>query len=441
MTGERVKLHQRTAVANRTIFALVSAIALVAVVVAALAFTGALGGTAGTNQPGQHSSTTQSQTTGTQSTSTQSTFTGPLTNVQLSGTVTTSGLGTTATRIAFTGAPGTFNATISGGHYHLTLPGPATYGVYVQWAGTFAFQGGTVYTQLFKVEQSSNSTTHDIGVPTPNSVVQVSGRVNLTGDRTQATMTTFANVYGQQLTAPVSSGAFSVTLPNLANYTVQVNWSGAYAWQKGSVAANSIVVSAQAGAANATADLRASTPDSMITMTGSATSSGSGTTVTGVTYKANGLSFSATLSGGQYTVKLPNLASFNTSVTWAGAYSWQGGTTGTAAASVFLPPGQTSASQDLPAHTPNSVVTVSGGISLASGLTPTLITFSVNGMQFTVTPSGSAYTIQLPNLTNYVVSINWVGGGQSGTCHSTPDTYSLTLGPGIAAASGVNWAC
>lgn len=299
-----------------------------------------------------------------------------------------------------------------------------------------------MYTQLFKIELPLRSnSTYDIGVPTPNSVIQVSGRVNLTGNETHATMTTFSNAYGQQLTAQVTSGAFSVTLPNFANYTVQVNWSGAYAWQKGSVAANSIVVSSQAGAANATANLRASTPDSVITMTGSATSSGTGTAVTGVSYSAKGLSFSASISGSQYTVRLPNLASFNTSVTWAGAYSWQGGTTSTAAASVYLPPGQTSASQDLSAHTPNSVVSVSGSINLASGLTPTLITFTANGMQFTATPSGSTYTIQLPNLTNYVVSINWAGSGQTGTCHSTPDTYSLTLGAGVASASGVNWAC
>jgi hypothetical protein len=65
----------------------------------------------------------------------------------------------------------------------------------------------------------------------------------------------------------------------------------------------------------------------------------------------------------------------------------------------------------------------------------------VNGQQFTVTPNGSTYRLQLPNLTNYVVSINWAGGGQTGTCHSTPDTYSLSLGPGVAVASGVNWAC
>ncbi|HEV2139174.1 MAG TPA: hypothetical protein VGR53_10060 [Nitrososphaerales archaeon] len=429
-----MKLHRRIAVAKRTVIALVSVIALVAIIVAALAFTGASGGTGANTQPGQRSSTTQSQTT-----SPQSTYTGPLTNVQLSGIITTSGLGTKPTRIAFTGAPGTFNATISGGHYQLTLPGPATYGVYVQWTGAFPWQAGTVNTQLFKVE--INSTTHDVGVPTPNSVVQVSGRVNLTGNETHATMATFSYVYGQPLTAPVSSGAFSVTLPNFANYTVQVNWSGAYAWQKGTVAANSIVVSAQAGVANTTANLRASTPDSVITMTGSATSSGTGTTVTGVTYSTKGLSFPAALSGSQYKVRVPNLASFNTSVTWAGAYAWQGGTTSTAAASVFLPPGLTLMSQDLSAHTPNSVVSVSGGISLATGLTPTLITFTANGMQFTATPSAGTYTVQLPNLTNYVVSINWAGSGQTGTCHPTPDTYPLSLGAGVASASGINWAC
>ncbi|MDA4127036.1 MAG: hypothetical protein OK452_07515 [Thaumarchaeota archaeon] len=428
--------ERRTAAAKWKVVALVGAVALVAV--AALFFTGSLGGTTGSTQPGQRSSTTQSQTT-----STQSTLTLPVTNIQVSGTVTTSGLGTMGTQITFAGASRNFNATISDGHYQVMLPGPATYGVSVQWTGGFSFQRGTVYTQLFKLEvpAGSNSTTHDIGAPTPNSVVQVSGRVNVTGSKTHATMTTFANAYGQQLSSPVSSGVFSITLPNLANYTVQVNWNGAYAWQTGTVAANSIVVSAPAGAANATADLRASTPDSVITMTGSATSSGSGTTVTGVTYTVKGLSFSATLSGSQYTVQLPNLASFNTSVSWAGSYSWQGGSTGTGMVSVFLPPGQTSTSQDLSAQTPNSLVTVSGSLSLASGLTPTLITFTANGMQFTATPSGGAYTIQLPNLTNYVVSINWVGSGQSGTCHPTPDTYPLFLGAGVASASGVNWAC
>lgn len=440
MIGEWARLHQRTAVARWTVVALVLALALVAA--ATIVLSGALNGTAGNTQ---HSSTTQSQTTGTHSTqSTQTTQTGPLSNIKLSGRVTTSGRGTTPTKIAFTGTPGTFNATISGGHYNLTLLGPATYGVYIQWTGTFSFQSGTVYTQLFNLEmpKSSNLTsTYDIGAPTPNSVVQVQGRVDTTGIKTHAATATFANAYGQQYTAQVRSGNFSIGLPNLANYTVQVKWNGAYAWQSGNMSANSIVVSAPAGAANTTADLRASTPDSIITMTGSATSSGSGTTVTGVTYMTKGLSFSANLSGSQYTVQLPNLASFTTSVSWAGSYSWQSGSIGTSAVSVSLSPGHSSASQDLTASTPNSVVTISGSISLASGLSPTLITFAVNGQQLTTTPNGSTYTIQLPNLTNYVVSINWAGGGQTGTCHSTPDTYPLSLGPGVAVAIGVNWAC
>jgi hypothetical protein len=439
MIGRRARLHIRTAVATHTAVALLLAVALVGVAI--LVLSGALGGTAGDTQPGQHSSTTQSQTTGTHST--LSTPTGPLTNIQVSGAVTTSGQGTMPTKIAFVGAPGTFNATISGGHYNVTLPGPATYGVYIQWTGTFSFQSGTVYNQLFNLElpKGSNSTTYDIGAPTPNSVVQVSGRVNTTGIKTNAATATFANSYGQQYTAQVRSGSFSIGLPNLANYTAQVKWNGAYAWQSGDVPVNSIVVSAPAGVANTTADLQASTPDSVITMTGSATSSGSGTTVTGVTYTTEGLSFPANLSGSHYTVQLPNLASFTTSVSWAGSYSWQGGSISTSVVSVSLSPGQTSTSQDLSASTPNSVVTISGSISLASGLSPTLITFAVNGQQFTATPNGSTYTIQLPNLTNYLVSINWMGGGQTGTCHSTPDTYPLSLGPGVAVSSGVNWAC
>src|SRR5712692_3173447 len=358
--------EKRTAAAKWKVVSVVLGVALVAA--AALLLTGALGGTT-TTQPGQHSSTTQTQTTGT-----QSTLNVPVGSIQVSGTVTTSGLGTMATQITFAGAPGNFNALVSGGHYQVTLPGPATYGVTVQWTGGFSFQRGSVYIQLFKLEvpAGSNSTTHDIGAPTPNSVVHVSGRVNVTGIRPHATMATFANSYGQQLSAPVSSGVFSVQLPNLANYTAQVIWRGAYAWQTGTVPANPIVVSAPAGDANATADLKASSPDSVVTMSGSVTSSGSGTTVTGVTYSAKGLSFSATPSGGRYTVQVPNLASFNTSVSWAGSYSWQSGSTKTGAVSVFLTPGQTTASQDLSTATPNSVVIISGSLSLASGLTPTL---------------------------------------------------------------------
>src|SRR5713101_6527752 len=99
--------EKRTAAANWKVVSVVLGVALVAA--AALLLTGALGGTI--TQPGQHSLTTQTQTTGTQSTSTA-----PVTNIQVSGTITTSGLGTMATQITFAGAPGNFNAMVSGGH-------------------------------------------------------------------------------------------------------------------------------------------------------------------------------------------------------------------------------------------------------------------------------------------------------------------------------------
>jgi hypothetical protein len=65
----------------------------------------------------------------------------------------------------------------------------------------------------------------------------------------------------------------------------------------------------------------------------------------------------------------------------------------------------------------------------------------MNGMIFNATPVSGSYSILLPNIATFTVSVNWSGWLQSGTCYPSPDTYYLDALAGTTSIGGVDWSC
>ena len=69
--------------------------------------------------------------------------------------------------------------------------------------------------------------------------------------------------------ALVSSGQFSIQLPNQDTYNVTMEWDGNYTWQRGQVSAGAVSLSMSAGSNMAQSDnLNLPTPDSVVTING-----------------------------------------------------------------------------------------------------------------------------------------------------------------------------
>jgi len=69
--------------------------------------------------------------------------------------------------------------------------------------------------------------------------------------------------------ALVSSGQFSIQLPNHDTYNVTTGWGGSYAWQRGQVTAGTVSLNMSSGSNMAQSDnLNLPTPDSVVTVNG-----------------------------------------------------------------------------------------------------------------------------------------------------------------------------
>lgn len=367
----------------------------------------------------------------------------PDSQVTVSGTTTTSGSGTNPTRVVFVGSAANFTASLTGQQYSVSVPNLATYKVLINWVGGYSWQTGTVVIVGFSVNvpAGSNSQTNAIKVNTPDSIIQVSGALQLSGSQTTATSIVFSLTGGQQqFNVQVSNGQYTVQLPNLAAYSVSVTWTGAFPWQQGTDTNGHLTVNQPAGSTSQTSTIQVSTPNSLIQVSGHATTSTSCTSVSSLTFVTNGQQYQASVSGAMYSLQLPNQAQFTVSAQWSGSYSWQSGTLNSNPVTVNQAAGSASQTSDLSFATPSCLITVTGSISLTFGTSPTLIIFSYNGQVFTATPNGNSYTIQLPNLATYSVSVNWSGYGTSGTCHPSNSLY-LNEPPGVSGITGVNWSC
>jgi hypothetical protein len=322
------------------------------------------------------------------------------------------------------------------------VPNPATYKVLITWAGSFSWQNGVVEFDGFAVNvpAGSDSLTYNFQASTPNSVVTVSGHVGLSGNQTSATVLVFARSGGQERYSLHAIGDnYSLQLPNLATYSVSISWAGAFSWQHGNDTSNSMIVNQPATATNETSDFQVSTPDSWVLVSGHATTSTACTSVGSLSFVTNGQKYQTSVSGGMYSLWLPNQAQFTQTAAWSGSFSWQSGTlNGTVSVNQAI--GSHSQTADLSFSTPNCLITVTGAIQLMAGETANLITFSFNGQPFTAVPSGGSYSIQLPNMGTYSVAIGWTSYSTSGTCHPT-NSLSLNEPPGTSGITGTDWSC
>jgi len=179
-----------------------------------------------------------------------------------------------------------------------------------------------------------------------------------------------------------------------------------------------------------------------VTVSGTVTTSGSGTTGTSVIFtSSSGSTYPATTSGGSYSITLPNKDTYSATVQWSGQYSWQTGSCNAGSFSLNNGPGATTQQQNFNCDTPSSTILVSGTIHTTGlGTSPSRISFILqNGQTFDSVPTNGAYQVQLPNTASYSVLISWRGLlGVSGECK--PLSYTLSQGIGSNSVSQ-DWTC
>lgn len=100
--------------------------------------------------------------------------------------------------------------------------------------------------------------------------VRVFGLVSTTGAGTHPVSMNFTSLRtSTTFVALVSSGQFSIQLPNQDTYNITMEWDGNYTWQRGQASAGSVSLNMPAGSNMAQSDnLNLPTPDSIVTING-----------------------------------------------------------------------------------------------------------------------------------------------------------------------------
>jgi hypothetical protein len=278
--------------------------------------------------------------------------------------------------------------------------------------------------------------------PTPKEV-SVSGSVATTGSGTSISQLVFTNSSGTTFPATVSGGEYTVTLPNPSTYSISEVWTGSYSWQRG-VSQNVATLNLNQGSGASSSVqyslAQLSTPPSVVSLTGSATASGTGTLISQLVFVGSSGSYQADLSGGQYSINLPNGEGYSIDEAWASGYSWQGGiVSGSGTLNLNQTAGSSGSMQyTIPQlSTPDAVINVYGSAQTGTGTTPVGVNFtSSSGQDYIVSVSGgSSYTTELPNLQSYTVKLIYRDAfGGTAEC---PATTSLSLfeGVGVSAVS------
>jgi hypothetical protein len=150
---------------------------------------------------------------------------GATTLVYVSGDVLLRGAGDTPTSLNFTDASGrVYSTPVSGESYAINLPNNRDYILTIGWAGSYPWQKGVVSGGPFFLNQTSTKYHIEFsGYAAPPSDGQFAGLVNVTGvEPTEVRLTGIAGNF----TAPVNTGQYSVQIPNLTSYEVQITWQG-----------------------------------------------------------------------------------------------------------------------------------------------------------------------------------------------------------------------
>lgn len=329
------------------------------------------------------------------------------TSVLVSGIISTTGNGSHASAITFRESNGSsFYSLVSIRSYSITIPNNANFVVLISWSGAYSWQGG-VASYNFSTSGRAAKSTMNWNVPTYSSVVTFSGKLSPTGSGTKITGIEFVSIQGSNYSSSVSNGSYTIELPNHDSYEAYATWSGNYSWQSGSLALGSIQTNT-----SLMKDWEVSTPSSQIVVSGSVYTTGTGTNASALTFQGNeGTTYYVGVSGGKYSVELPNIQSYNISISWRGEFAFQSGLVARTLA-LSEAPAVTSLSADFNIQTPNSMITVSGSVSTTGiGTIPTGITFSstVAGSHIFQIIGPGHYSISLPNLANYTTIVTWSG--------------------------------
>jgi hypothetical protein len=145
--------------------------------------------------------------------------------VYVSGSVILRGTGDTATSLNFTDASGHVYSTVVGSESFGTyLPNDKVYDVTVDWVGSYPWQKGVVSAEAIGLNETSTTYHVDFAaLAAPPSNAQLGGPVDVSGFT--PTTIVFTGIAGN-FTAAVSAGQFSIQLPNLTSYAVQITGQG-----------------------------------------------------------------------------------------------------------------------------------------------------------------------------------------------------------------------
>lgn len=163
--------------------------------------------------------------------------------------------------------------------------------------------------------------------PSPT-LILVSGNTSSGGQGTQASNVTFTGSSGNNYTANVSNGQYSIQLPNLDNYNIIVKWVGSYPWQNGISQPTQFSLNQEgAGAsANINVNLKVNSPNSIITYSGTAnTINNTKYSLTIIfTSSNNGQTFNGQVVNNTYSIQLPNLQGYTVQLHWQGPSNYSG---------------------------------------------------------------------------------------------------------------------
>ena len=365
--------------------------------------------------------------------SSQSTTAVSLTSVNVSGSLNTTGQATRVIAATFASGSKSYSANVSGNQYSIFLESPGSYKVSLSWAGNYSWQKGVVTTNLVLSSNDSSQLVKNFTVATPASYVYVTGGITSNTNGTHPKQVIFAGAHGETVSqlANSSTGNYVAEVPNLESYAVSVGWRGAYSWQSGSISVGGMKVD-QTSNNSISKNWQISPPDSEVSVSGSASTTGNGTIPTSISFSNSGVRFSAPVINGSYSVVLGNLADYSTSVAWKGEYPWQSGSSSSTTLPVNVLTGvRTNLTDNVVASTPNSAVNVTGTIvTTGTGTTPLTIAISGPTGNFTLTLVSNSYSLILPNLATYNATIGWTGNYSWQKGNSSGLQLKLNAGPG-----------
>jgi hypothetical protein len=163
---------------------------------------------------------------------------------------------------------------------------------------------------------TSNSSTSSEQQPP---FVTVFGLASTVGQGTHMVAMGFTNTKtGENFTAPISDGNFSVSLPNGAVYHVAARWAGNYSWQAGVDDRGGLTVNMSAGSMTVMSyNIQLQTPPTIVAVHGAILWTIPSAHPVSIIYTASdGESFEAPVQNATFSTRLPNMMDYQVKVFW-----------------------------------------------------------------------------------------------------------------------------